>query len=506
MMLRFFAVVFVLLFFVGLFSGCEQCNSKMKAKSRITQNSCIYGNQNYSELVLDSCLVRRYISERAFLSEFEESILAFYERRNFQAAWFVDNRLSNSALSFRNILSEYSQSFNDTTLPLQKINEMIGFSETKSSFFKSHIKEKNWLELLLTSTFFVYSKKSYSGTDKNIKDLEWFIPRKKKNYEILLDTLVASPASFEQYEPVNPFYKQLKKALSEYRSIENRGGFPGVVMNEESLKTGDSSLTVLSLKKYLRATRDFTLNDSSQFFTDPLRIALIRFQKRFGLKETGVLDRQTLSEINVPVHNRIGQIMLNMERMRWMPDSVPDNYIIVNIPEFKLHVFENKKYLWSSNVVVGKAANATTIFSGTLSTVVFSPYWVVPQSIIMNEIIPAVRKNTNYLNNKQMEVVRGGAVVSSSSISWWKYKSDFPFVIRQRPGKSNALGLVKFLFPNSYFIYMHDTPSKNLFQEDERAFSHGCIRVAEVVKLANYVFSYDSTMTSDQTAQLLACL
>jgi murein L,D-transpeptidase YcbB/YkuD len=193
-----------------------------------------------------------------------------------------------------------------------------------------------------------------------------------------------------------------------------------------------------------------------------------------------------------------------MERMRWMSDSVPDNYFIVNIPEFRLHVFEDRKYSWSSIVVVGKAITATVIFSGTVSTVVFSPYWNIPPSIIKNEILPELKRNRNYLHQKDMEaVMNNGTMIDDSEINWHAYTSGVPFTIRQRPGKTNALGLVKFLFPNSYNIYMHDTPSKNFFQEDKRAFSHGCIRVAEAVKLANYVFRYDSTMTSEKIGTLM---
>jgi murein L,D-transpeptidase YcbB/YkuD len=163
--------------------------------------------------------------------------------------------------------------------------------------------------------------------------------------------------------------------------------------------------------------------------------------------------------------------MVNLERSRWLPDHIGGEYIAVNIPEFKLHVFRNDSVLWTMNVVVGKAANKTVIFSGDLKYVVFSPYWNVPASILKKEVLPGIQRNKNYLASHHME---------------WNGNS-----VRQKPGPWNSLGQVKFLFPNSYSIYLHDTPSKSLFNEDQRAFSHGCIRVAEPRKLAMYLLKND---------------
>jgi murein L,D-transpeptidase YcbB/YkuD len=173
-----------------------------------------------------------------------------------------------------------------------------------------------------------------------------------------------------------------------------------------------------------------------------------------------------------------------MERNRWLPTDVRGRYLAVNIPEFVLHAYYDDSLLWNMNVVVGKDVNKTVIFAGTISQVVFSPYWNVPPSILKKEILPGIQKNPNYLEKNHME---------------WNGPD-----VRQKPGPWNSLGQVKFLFPNSHSIYLHDTPSKSLFQESKRAFSHGCIRVANPKFLATYMLRDDSTWTTDRIAKAMA--
>jgi murein L,D-transpeptidase YcbB/YkuD len=183
--------------------------------------------------------------------------------------------------------------------------------------------------------------------------------------------------------------------------------------------------------------------------------------------------------MSAPLSKRIEQIIVNMERCRWLPAEEETHFLMVNIPQFKLLAIEDGATTWSSDVVVGKATNKTVIFKGDMKYVVFSPYWNVPNSITKNEIIPGIRKNPNYLAKHNMEYYDGGK-------------------IRQKPGPNNSLGLVKFLFPNSFNIYLHDTPSKNLFNESKRAFSHGCIRVAKPMELAQYLLKPDANWNQEK--------
>jgi murein L,D-transpeptidase YcbB/YkuD len=178
---------------------------------------------------------------------------------------------------------------------------------------------------------------------------------------------------------------------------------------------------------------------------------------------------------------------MNMERLRWVPDDRIGEYIFVNIPEFRMHVNRDSILLFSMNVVVGKEATQTVIFNGQLSSIVFSPYWNIPQSIIVNEMLPILKRNPGYLKSKNMEVLKNGKVVDPYSINWRSYTTSVPLQIRQRPGPSNSLGNIKFLFPNEYAIYLHDTPARHLFDNTGRSYSHGCIRIAEPVKLAEFL-------------------
>jgi murein L,D-transpeptidase YcbB/YkuD len=188
-------------------------------------------------------------------------------------------------------------------------------------------------------------------------------------------------------------------------------------------------------------------------------------------------------------------LLLNMERLRWVNPMPPKDMLLVNIPEYRLHVFEEGKELWSMKVVVGAVATNTVIFNGDVSLIAFAPYWNVPTSIVRNEIVPAMRRNAGYLAAQNMEVLKGGAVMPASSIDWSTYTGGGGYSIRQKPGPKNSLGLVKFLFPNEYSIYLHDTPARGRFEPEKRAFSHGCIRLSEPAKLAEYLLRNDSTWT-----------
>ncbi|RZK73105.1 MAG: hypothetical protein EOO92_19030, partial [Pedobacter sp.] len=218
-------------------------------------------------------------------------------------------------------------------------------------------------------------------------------------------------------------------------------------------------------------------------FDAALIAGINNFQVRHGYSPTGKLTDAQLKDMNVSAVERVKQILVNMGRMQWMIHQPEGQLMLVNIPEFKLHVMEGKAEAFDMDVVVGKEGNNTMIFTGNLNQVVFSPYWNVPPDIIKEEILPAMQSNPNYLASHNMEQTGtdGGLPV-----------------VRQLPGEDNSLGKVKFLFPNSFNIYFHDTPAKTLFQKDKRAFSHGCIRLAEPAKLASYLLKGESEWSEDR--------
>jgi murein L,D-transpeptidase YcbB/YkuD len=460
-----------------------QFRQKEEIQMAFAPDSSIYSKKNYTNLVLDSAALVSFYRVHLVADSIQKDVSEFYRKRAYQYAWFSENTLTNAALSYDNQRKSYISDFADSSLYNAEIDSLLLEAKTVGQAFLTDPQRVQKLELLLTTSFFNYTNKAFTGTVKNPLDLEWFIPRKKKDYQALLDTLVSTKGNPIR-EPVNRYYTLLKDKLRIYRGIEKQGGWGSIDIPKKALKKEDTDSSLIEVKKTLVLMGDLKEFDSTAVFTDSLAIAVKRFQHRMGLAENGKIDANTATELNRPVSFRIRQIMLNMERLRWVPDEIEPNMLLVNIPEFKLHVFENGVQSWMCNVVVGKEANKTSIFKGNLSYVVLNPYWVVTNNIINNEILPKLKSNPGYLARNNMEVVSGDKVLNPNSIKWSSFQKNIPYTIRQKPGPSNSLGKVKFLFPNNYSIYLHDTPSKNLFGETARAFSHGCIRVSEPERLA----------------------
>jgi murein L,D-transpeptidase YcbB/YkuD len=225
---------------------------------------------------------------------------------------------------------------------------------------------------------------------------------------------------------------------------------------------------------------------SSNVYDQQLVSAVKVFQAQNGLNPDGNIGAETVRLMNIPIQERINQIIINMERWRWIPKSFEADHIMVNIPEFKLRLVKDSQEVMNMKVIVGKEMNATPIFSDKMEYVVISPYWNVPPNILREEIAPKVAADPGYLERNDMEVItHKGAVVSPSSVDWSGAGTDgFGYIVRKRPGPKNDLGNVKFIFPNVDNIYLHDTPRDELFSQAKRGFSHGCVRVEKPIELA----------------------
>ncbi|HRO41411.1 MAG TPA: L,D-transpeptidase family protein, partial [Flavipsychrobacter sp.] len=354
-----------------------------------------------------------------------------------------------------------------------------------------HTANKNTLaktELGLTKQFFIYAKTAYAGRIEP-QELQWFIPRKKIDALALLDSLVARKgAALEEWEPVNTQYQALKKQLIRFNDIADKGGWQPITLPpKKTLKPGTNDTIILQIKQRLAASGDLPQTDSTTHYDTTLAIAIKQAQHRFGFNQDGIIDKPLIDALNIPVKQRVEQILINLERMRWLPENPADNRIVANIPEYKIHVYENNQEIFDMNIVVGKEGNSTVIFNDELKYIVFSPYWNVPRSIVKNEILPAIRRNPNYLASQNMEITAQGTIPT----------------IRQKPGPKNSLGRVKFLFPNNYNIYFHDTPAKSLFNREKRAFSHGCMRLADPKRLATYLLRDQPEWTDQKITQAM---
>ena len=469
---------------------CNSCQGQQEKIISVKRDTTITPITSFSKLFLDSIRLELFIKEQMINDSSAWQMRSFYNRRNYQFAWFTEDGIAEHTRSFWNLHNNYINYFSDTALKYKNLHQKIDLLLNEDTVIIIEKERMLQTELLLTMHFFVYSNNAYLGK-LNPHDLQWHIPRKKINAVELLDSLIARDGkNLQDWEPVNMFYKRLKKELVHYYEINKAAGWKEIMFNKlNKYKEEDSALIIKQVKQRLIVSGNYRNNDTSQKYTAALLSVIKSMQKSFGIKEDGIINATFINELNVPVKERIKQLLINLERMRWVPEQPSGEFIIVNIPEFRLHVFENTKKLFSINIVVGKAANNTVIFTGQLKHVVFSPYWNVPRSIVRNEILPAIKRNRNYLSKMNMEQTG--------------YSDGLP-IIRQKPGGANALGKVKFIFPNSYNIYFHDTPSKFLFNEDARAFSHGCIRLAEPAKLAAYLLRNQPEWTNEKMNEAMS--
>lgn len=450
--------------------------------------------QAYSVRTLDSLDIERFLEAHPDSRTDSSNIRGFYQRRHFQYAWFVNDSLSQAAAGFFSLVNGADTAFRDVASVRDRLAALMTAPDSGAAVAHCDSCQLQ-LELALTAQFFRFADKRYGGViGRDLRELDWFIPRRKKNYDQLLDSLAAGHMDLSPIEPVHPQYALLKAQLRHYHELGARVAWSEFSLGtKKKLAPGDSTAWVPDLRQRLVLLGDLAPSGDSimpggTVYDSLLVEGVKRFQERHGLHPDGVIGNGVLAALNRPPHERVRTLLVNMERLRWVPERTAPDLLLVNIPEFRLHVFEADTEAFGMDVVVGAAATRTVIFSDTLSRIVFSPTWSVPVSIVRNEILPAMRKNPNYLASKGMSIVGGS--------------TSLPAIV-QRPGAGNALGRVKFLFPNSYSIYFHDTPSKGAFARESRAFSHGCIRLSQPQQLAEYLLRNDSTWTTKRIKEAM---
>jgi murein L,D-transpeptidase YcbB/YkuD len=489
-------IILALPFLAILFSCSElTTNENEKTTTKEEKNISkldvsITPSNSYSELFLDSAALKNFITQNKIADSIARRLESFYNARNFEFAWFSRDGLTEQARGFWNLHDYVTTYEDDSSLKDKKLQKKMDrlIAEDELSVSAS---DKNYVntELTLTQHFIMYMLNNYEKGYVKRKEMERFIPRKKEDPIALADSLINKKHKDDKYfEDVNESYKGLKNQLGNYLTIAKNGGWPQINTVKKPLKKGITSPDVAIIKKRLIISGDLSVNDTSQVFNDTLVTAVKSFQARHGFSETGSISDSLIKEMNVPVTKRIEQLLMNMDRMRWLANNPSGNLIVVNIPEFVLHVYEGKQKAFDIDVVVGKEGHNTMMFNGDLNQVVFSPYWNVPPSIVAKEILPAIEKNPNYIAKENMEITGN---------------DDGLPVVRQKPGAGNALGKVKFLFPNSFNIYFHDTPAKSLFEKDKRAYSHGCIRLKEPEKFANYVLRNQPEWTPEKISEAM---
>ena len=448
----------------GLCMLLAACRPGTQQTELTPRNTTVNKNNAYNNLFLDSAAVEKFITKQHLNDTIADAMRSFYNARNFEYGWFDARGLTEQALGFRS-LYDYSRDTGDINKQLEaRLNELASEDDTTISARDAGIIKT---ELQLMQRFIEYAQHTFD--DLSPSRLEQFIPIKKHRTIELADSVLSG---HNDYDADNPAYKQMKEQLSRYVDITKKGGWVSIAADKKKYRKGDQGPAIAAIRKRLQVTGELAGNDTAAVFDDALETAVKTYQQHLGYTPSGIITDTLITEMNIPAPARVRQLLMNMERMRWMPAEPEGRIIIINIPEFVLHVWEGKNKAFDMPVVVGREGQHTTMFSGKLNQVVFNPYWHVPRSIVRKDLLPEQQKNSNYLEENDMEITGE--------------RNGLP-VIRQRPGKKNALGRVKFLFPNSFNIYLHDTPVKGLFEKDKRAYSHGCIRLSDPAKMAHYV-------------------
>lgn len=414
-----------------------------------------------------------------------EALNSYYQEQAGPLLWIGSDRM---AAFVERLSSAENDGLDRADYPVDKLAELADIAD------QTNIRGQATIELYFSAAFLEYASDLQVGR---------FLPRKVDPNFFLqareIDPLAALNgalntddlnAFFDHWQPQAAAYADLKQTLAAYHALEAAGGWPTVPLGD-ALKPGMSDPRVPALRARLAVTEGVAANPppgGEEVYGDELVAAVQAFQARQGLEIDGIAGNQTLVALNVSVEDRIKALVVAMERWRWMPPDLGSDYLMVNIAGFDLRFVRDGVLADHMAVVVGKPYHKTPVFSHAVRTVEFNPYWYVPSSIAVKEELPKLQSNPAALAAQGFEAVQGDRVIPVTAVDWRRYgPGNFPFSLRQRPGPRNALGRAKFLFPNKFNVYLHDTPAHSLFAKPERAFSHGCIRLSRPIDLAEEV-------------------
>ncbi|MCF8000566.1 MAG: L,D-transpeptidase family protein [Halanaerobiales bacterium] len=435
---------------------------------------------------------------------FSNELAKFYEKNNFSPIW-------------------YNNGFNDSALKLMKVIRNIegeglfpglyryDYLKKNISNNNLNIEDKALTEIILSNSYLLLISHFSNGLlSPETYDRKWHSIENIINIPDFLSN-VSNKGSIEDslYSllPQTESYSKLKKQLNLYKNIENNGGFQSVNISRV-VEKGMRGYDIKQIKIRLQQTDDFD-GQVNLSFDKNLHKAVINFQRRHGLTPDGIVGKDTKIALNKDVEKKLKKITINMERLRWLPQKLGDTYIFVNIADYKLKVIEKQKNMIDMKVIVGKEQRSTPVFSDEITYLVINPAWNVPKSIAVEDKLPLIKENIDYLFNNNYKVLRISEgkfeEADPKEINWEELDKDsFHYYLKQEPGPNNALGRIKFMFPNKYSVYLHDTPQKELFKKEERSFSSGCIRLEEPFKLAEYILKKNDMWEPKKIEEILS--
>jgi len=435
-------------------------------------------------------------------TESGEELLRMYGDTQCRPLWINEEGIDHQALYMIHAVKHSADDGLDIYDPaynLESILSLMGEIESDTAP-DNKLEILAQLDILLSDAYMMVGKHLYNGVlPRDRASLKWAITVKKPldfprrlREALLKNTLLES---LDQLAPSSYPYQALKRILEKYHQIEEHGGWKTI---EPLYPKG---YPVEEIKERLRAEGDLSMDENS---VEEYHNALIHFQKRHGIKADGIVGIKTLSKLNIPVEEKIETVRLNMERWRWMPQNIDSSHIAVNLPDFSLSLIYDGTAVMNMSAIIGKEERPTPIFNANMTNIVVNPYWRVPNTILQEDVIPSMGKDIRYLKKNKIRIFKytdqkGKEEINPASIDWENVSAEtFPYFLRQDSGWKNVLGHLKFMFPNPYDIYIHDTPEKYLFEKDHRAFSSGCIRIEEPDLLAEYLLATNDSAVSDE--------
>ncbi len=439
------------------------------------------------------------------VQEERQAILDHYIATGFRPLWIADGKLAPRA---EVVLAVLAAAGDEGMEPANYLPPSLAGFDAASRPVAGDMQALARLDLGLTAMTLKYARDASGGQ---------FDPRRLSRYNDIAPEAVSAaqtikvlafspfPDSYlRDFQPKHPAYAAMKSALAELRGeLAGREFVP--IPEGKRVKPGQSDSRIVALRDRLKDMAllppEAALNPDSETLDPALSAALKQFQKLAKIKETGALDGATVTALNDRGSDRdLRRLTYNMERMRWLPKNLGSKFVFVNTAAFQVSVMDRGSEIWRSRVIVGKPMNQTAAFHDEIETVVFNPSWGVPPSITANEYLPKLWEDPGYLDREGIQVIdSSGEVIPSSYIDWTAYSGRVPFDIVQPPGRGNALGEIKFLFPNKHNIYMHDTPTKKLFAKDMRAYSHGCVRVQNPREFATVLLGWSRANVDKNT-------
>lgn len=427
----------------------------------------------------------------------------FYAMRDYQPVWIQGDKLLprlDIAIAF--IATAEQEGLDSKDYELEQLVHLRKQSSEDSILLE--------LELRTTQAILMLARDLRRGRlIASEVDPDWHIQQQIFDPADYLQKAIASgnlKSSLEDLPPKTKGYQLMKQALAKYRELVARD-INWTIIPEVPLIRPDVDHPIISQLRsriaqafVVHGNPDYDIAPSkSEKYDDELVNAIKAFQEQHGLNADGVIGPNTQAALNKTPAQKIRQLRINMERLRWMPRELGDRHLLVNIAGFRLTAIESEKHVLDMRIIVGRDYRSTPSFNSLISHLILNPYWNVPNSIAHKDLLPKQQNNPNYFTSQRIRVYANhdgrSEPINPDLINWHALGKNFPYVLRQEPGEKNALGTIKFMFPNPFSIYLHDTPSKQLFQKDVRTFSSGCIRLEKPLQLAGFVLNEPNAVT-----------